>query len=99
MGEKELKNPTYTDEDGNEVESQDYAWINGVDIPIEPMTEEELAKFKEVMYSFTQVYHYDTDLVQIIEEEAEAFFNGQKSAEDVAAIIQSRAQIYVQENR
>ena len=36
--------------------------------------------------------------LSIIQEEAEAFFQGQKSAEDVAAIIQNRLQIYVSEN-
>ena len=36
--------------------------------------------------------------LSIIQEEAEAFFQGQKSAEDVVAIIQNRLQIYVSEN-
>ena len=32
-------------------------------------------------------------------EEAEAFFKGQKSVSDVANVIQSRVQVYVNENR
>lgn len=99
MGEEAMKNPTYTDEDGNEVEMQDYYYLDGVEIPINPMTKEEVENFKKVLYSFNQVYHYDENLIQIIEEEAAAFFSGQKSAEDVAAIIQSRVKIYVNENR
>ena len=51
------------------------------------------------LYSFTQIYRYDDALNQIINEEAAAFFAGQKSAKDVAGIIQSRAQIYVNETR
>ena len=99
MGEKAMKNPTYTDENGNEVESQEYYYLNGVDIPINPMSKEEVENFKKTLYSFNQIYNYDENLIHIIEEEAEAFFNGQKSAEDVATIIQSRAKIYVNENR
>ncbi|MGN0377795.1 MAG: ABC transporter substrate-binding protein [Suilimivivens sp.] len=99
LGEKATKNPTYTDENGNEVETQDYYYLNEVEIPIEPMTKEEVEKFKETLYSFKQIYNYDENLIQIIEEEAAAFFNGQKNAKDVAAIIQSRARIYVNENR
>lgn len=40
----------------------------------------------------------DSEIMTIISEEAEGFFKGQKSAEEVAAIIQSRARIYVSEN-
>lgn len=99
LGEEAMKKPTYIDENGNEVESQDYYYLNGVEIPINPMTKEEVENFKKTLYSFNQVYNYDENLIQIIEEEAAAFFNGQKSEKDVAAIIQSRVKIYVNENR
>lgn len=99
MGEEAMKKPTYTDENGNEVEYEDYFYLNGVEILIEPMTKEEVENFKEMLYSFTQLYNYDENLIQIIEEETAAFFNGQKNAKDVAVIIQSRAGIYVNENR
>jgi len=46
----------------------------------------------------TLVYH-DRDLSDIINEEAAAFFAGQKTVEEVAQIIQSRAWIYVNTNR
>lgn len=39
------------------------------------------------------------EITNIITEEAEAFFKGQKSAADVANVIQSRIQVYVNENR
>lgn len=41
---------------------------------------------------------YDKNVWNIISEEAEYYFNGQKSAEDVAKIIQNRARNYVSEN-
>jgi len=39
------------------------------------------------------------EITNIITEEAEAFFKGQKSVSDVANVIQSRVQVYVNENR
>lgn len=39
------------------------------------------------------------EITNIITEEAEGFFKGQKSVADVAKIIQSRVQVYVDENR
>lgn len=94
-----MKNPTYIDENGNEVETTDTFYLNGIEIPIEPMTEEEVESLKKELYSFTQTYSYNENLIQIVQEETAAFFSGQKSAKEVAGIIQSRAQIYVNENR
>ncbi|MBD5395391.1 MAG: extracellular solute-binding protein [Lachnospiraceae bacterium] len=99
LGREAMKKTTYIDEDGNEVEIQDYIYIGGVEVPIDPMTDEEVERFKKNLYSFTQVYTYDEQLLQILEEETAAYFGGQKNAKDVAKIIQSRAQIYVNENR
>ena len=45
------------------------------------------------------LYTYDENLMRIIEEESAAFFSGQKKAKEVADIIQSRVQIYVNETR
>ena len=98
MGEKAMKVDTYIDENGNEVESPDYYYMNGVDVEIKPMTQEEVENLKQMLYTFNQVYTYDQELMNIISEESAAFFSGQKNARDVASIIQSRVQIYVNEN-
>ena len=45
------------------------------------------------------LYQYDQKMMEIITEEANAFFEGQKSAKEVADIIQNRIQVYVNENR
>lgn len=42
---------------------------------------------------------YDPDVINIIIEEAGAYFSGQKSAKEVAEIIQNRVQNYLDENR
>lgn len=99
MAKEAMKNSTYIDENGEEVEITDTFYLNGIEIPIEPMTEEETENLKKELYSFTQTYTYNENMIQIVQEETAAFFSGQKSAEEVAGIIQSRAQIYVNENR
>lgn len=91
--------PYYTDENGNKVEYDDILYLGGVEVIIPPLTEQETEALMEQLYEFTDVYKYDESLLNIIKEEAAPYFAGQKSAKDVAAIIQSRAQIYVNENR
>lgn len=41
----------------------------------------------------------DDEIIKIINEEAPAFYSGQKKVEDVAGIIQNRIQVYVDENK
>lgn len=98
LGEEATKRPYYFEE-GKKVEYDDSYYVGGQEIIIPPMTREEMEAFKEQLYSLTQVYKMDEALLNIIEEEAAPYFAGQKQAKDVAAIIQSRAQLYVNENR
>lgn len=69
------------------------------DVPIFAMTEQEETALRNLIGSVTVFGRNDTSLSDIIEEETQAFFNGQKSAEDTAKMIQSRATIYVNEQR
>ena len=41
----------------------------------------------------------DNKLLEIIAEELEPYYNGDKTLDEVTAIIQSRAEIYMNENR
>ena len=43
-------------------------------------------------------YAYGSEVFNIINEEAQPFYQGQKSVDEVANIIQSRVKIYVSEN-
>ena len=40
----------------------------------------------------------NTEILNIISEEASGYFEGQKSVEDVAAVVQNRVQLYMNEN-
>ncbi|MCR4771019.1 MAG: extracellular solute-binding protein [Oscillospiraceae bacterium] len=72
--------------------SDDYYWNK-------PLTQEQVDQVNALISSVTSVFRYSEDVLAIIEEESGAYFAGQKSAQDVASIIQSRVQIYVSENR
>ncbi len=63
------------------------------------VTEEEVARIRELIDVAKPASGVNEELTKIITEEAEPFFQGQKSVDDVAGIIQSRIQIYVNENR
>lgn len=99
MKEKAMQKPYYMDENNKKVEYDETYYIDGVEIVIPPMTKEEVQEAEDFIFSINQVSAYNESLNNIIMEEAEGFFAGQKSAKEVADIIQSRAKIYVNENR
>ncbi len=99
LADKAMEKPYYEDEEGNKIEYDDTYWINGVDVTIPPMTRQEVDSLKEWVRGVKQAYKKDEMLISIISEEAEPFYAGQKNAKDVAGIIQSRVQLYVNENR
>lgn len=68
-------------------------------IELTALTEEEAQTIRDIVYNATSEAAYDQNLMNIITEEAEYYFNGEKSAQEIAGIIQSRAQLYIDENR
>ena len=63
------------------------------------MTTEQVDEFIEFVESIDKCVYYDEDIEAIINEEVALFFAGQKSASDVARVIQGRVEIYVNESR
>lgn len=98
LEERAWEKPYTIDENGNKQEYEDYFYVNGMDVPVVPLTKEETGEFVEYLKSLDKLCIYNEDLNNIITEETESYFAGQKSAEEVAGIIQSRAKIYVSEN-
>lgn len=99
QAQEATKKPTYKDENGNEVEYEDSYWINDEEIPLPPLSQEQVDQIVNFVSSVDRAYYYNDNVLNIINEEMGAFYSGQKSAQDVANVIQSRAQIYVDENR
>lgn len=91
--------PYYIDENGDKVEYDDTVWLNGESVPLAPMSQETVDQIVEFIQSVNRVAYYNSDIQDIISEEVGPFFEGQKTAQEVANIIQSRVQIYVNESR
>lgn len=60
-------------------------------------TQEESLAARQLIYDAETLRSNDSPIVPIVLEEAAAFFNGDKSAQDVAQIIQNRVAIYLGE--
>ncbi len=96
---KAQQRPFYLDENGAKVEYDNTYYLNGVDVVIDPMTQQETDYVMDYIKSITQVMNYNTSITDIVVEESAAYFDNQKTPQEVADIIQSRVQIYVNENR
>lgn len=99
LAKESMQPPYYTDEQGNKVEYTESYWLGEVEVALHPMRKEDVEQVKALLTSVTQTVHVDDSIINMITEEAEAFFAGEKTAEEAAGIIQSRAQLYVNENR
>lgn len=91
--------PYWEMEDGTKEYYDDSYWLNGESIPIGVNTDEDNQKMMDFIKSVNRVKSYNEEVQKIINEEAGSFFEGQKSAADVARIIQDRVYTYVNEGR
>lgn len=62
-------------------------------------TEEEVDVLEHLIAIATPATDMDVQIINFITEEAQAYFAGQKSAQDVTGVIQNRVQLYLNENR
>ncbi len=62
------------------------------------VSDEEVAIFMEIYNNCSNFTSFDNEINKLILQEATAFFNGQKTAEEAARLIQDRVGLYVMEN-
>lgn len=62
-------------------------------------SQEETGMIRNLIDNVFGKHAYHVEIVKIIEEEAESYFQGRKTAEQVAEIIQNRVQLYLHENQ
>lgn len=98
LGEEAKKNPTYTDENGNEVEQPNEYYLGTESIELKPLTDEEVENVKNILKSASETFYYNSDVQNIISEETGAYFEGQKDVEEVTDVIQNRVNTYIKEN-
>ena len=97
---EDAKTPdTYTDENGNEQVSENVWTIGDVEVKVGVASDDDIKAIKDIINSIDGRNTYDIKIGEMITEEAEAFFKGQKTAKEVADIIQSRISMYVKENK
>ena len=88
---------TYIDEFGNEVVAPNTQYIAGQEVEVDYITQNDIDKVLSLAAGARAEVTLNEDIFKIISEEAEAFFSGQKSVDDVCNIIQSRVKIYISE--
>ncbi len=98
MAENSKERPSWTDDDGVKHYEDETYWIGDQEIKIQPLTQSDVDYVKSFIGSLSNAYNANTNVYNIITEEVAPFFAGQKTAKEVADIIQSRVSIYVNEN-
>ncbi|MBR1457208.1 MAG: extracellular solute-binding protein [Oscillospiraceae bacterium] len=70
-----------------------------MDFELWAMTQEQADKLLQVIETSDRAVDLNSALFGIVKSEAEAYFAGQKTAEEVARLVQSKASLYVSEQR
>lgn len=98
--EKDMTPEYYEDADGNQKEKAKSTWgQQDFSVDVYAAAQEQVDHVRKMIDTAESDIQSDTKLFEIVNEEAQAYFEGQKSAEDTAALIQNRVQTYVNENR
>lgn len=89
------------DENGKEVEESNHSigTAGGESIDIYALTQAQYDALMELFENTSVINEPDVKLMEIINEETAAFFDGGKTAEETAALIQNRASIYLSEQK
>ncbi|MBD5139750.1 MAG: extracellular solute-binding protein [Ruminococcus sp.] len=99
LAEAAKERPYWEDEDGNKEYYDNTYWNGSSSINIGVNTDEDNQRLIDFINSTENISRNDDQVNNIINEEAGAFFDGQKSAADVAEIIQNRVSNYIAESR
>lgn len=75
-------------------------WMGNGYVELDPINDDDIAAIKAVILSAEKLEgNVEDEVIDIIIEEAEPFFEGQKSVDEVTSIIQSRISIYISEKQ
>lgn len=96
--EASKERPFFTDKNGDKVYT-DTETIGGQEVTIGANTDEDIRRVMDIINSADSTWNYDSQITNIVTEETGAYFAGQKSANEVADIIQNRVSNYLAENR
>ena len=88
--EKQLLNM----QNGNIIDTYE---IDGNVIDVEAATKQDVEMIKELVSGICVTQCNNSQVINIVNEEAESYYSGQKQAEEVADIVEKRMSIYVNE--
>lgn len=100
--QKDAEGKDMLDENGEPVPVVRYSMWNQRTQEMEDiycLTQQQVDQIRELMETTTKLADYDDAIIKIVTEQAAPFFEGQKSAQDVAKLVQSKVNIYVNEQR
>ena len=85
-------------EEEREYSSGMTTWIGGKEVSFDDrLTQEDADRLMTIIESANGTYAYNQQIIDIVTEESLPYFQGQKTAQDVANNIQSRIKLYVNE--
>ena len=100
MADAATKKPYYIDENGKKVE-YNYSYYDPStekSTDIDPLTEEEKNKLVDYIMNATVIADdFDPEIQDIIMEEADAFFKGEKTSDEIIKNLQSRISLLLSE--
>ena len=90
----------YKDEFGHRITPVDESWAAGDGrVKIGPLPPEDEKIYRDLINNTTKVVTFDDSILDIIREEATDYFEGRRSLDETADIIQNRITTYVNEKR
>ncbi len=103
--EKRMKNDilpfyyTYQDENGETVKEEygNTTWVGNAEVELRKSTEEDVQKLYELVTSASVVLDENQEILDMIIQEAQGYFDGAKGLDETADIINSRVQLLVNE--
>ncbi|MDE6764465.1 MAG: extracellular solute-binding protein [Oscillospiraceae bacterium] len=99
LARKAMERPYYENDDGIRVYYEKTQWNGSYTVSIGVNTDSDNKKVTDFINSVENIRRYDQQINSIINDEASAYFDGKKSAEEAAAVIRNRVQNYLDENR
>lgn len=99
LAQEDMKKNSYINVMGEEEVMPTTWWAGDEEIEIGEIDRENVEKVNDFLRSLKNTMQYDNELMEIINEEASAFFAGAKTAAEAASLIQNRASIFVNERR
>ncbi|MFI3212890.1 MAG: ABC transporter substrate-binding protein [Eubacteriales bacterium] len=85
------------DFEGNQVAKEQVRFVGEEAEDIYQITNEDADELRSILRGVSNSSFYDFELMQIVYEESEAFFQGEKTVEDVVKTIQNRSSLYIRE--